>query len=455
MRDEEITSLDNERVLRPDVDEVYDPSKRAEAVLDYVIKTESKDGKFVEPEEEKMTVAEAITSRPVLDRASGRGSARVLFVTTNEQVLIAGSYMRRDLVELAKHLDEVHVICLIPRVGQPTFERAGNNIWFYRVHAKNWWQLPWAAKAAAKEALVWNKVVRPDLVVGVDLFEAGLAAQMIARSFKRPLQFHVYTDPFREDYKKEAIDNKWRVRIAKHLLNGAKSVKTMTGVVKESIQKRYRRIGDIEVLPRFHNFTGLLDAVPAFDLHQKYPNMAFIMLAFGPLTADSYLHDLFATLNRLLHNPSIGLVLVGDGPAYQLFLDKIKLLGIEKNVVIKREAEDLISYLKTADLLIEMDTAEESEVRILQSAAAGLPAVMYSTDFRLDLFKDGETSFICQPKDQLCIAQSTSKFINTVALRKQFKLNTESMARDRLHEDPQAHYRAIATSIESVLSSSR
>src|SRR5690606_2468670 len=109
---------------------------------------------------------------------------------------------------------------------------------------------------------------------------------------------------------------------------------------------------------------------------------------------------------------------------------------IEKNVVFKKEAEDLMSYFKTADLLIEVDTHEDSEVRMLRAAAAGLPAVTYATDLRIDLFKDGESTFICEPHDQLCISQSVSKFINSEALRKQFSANVQNVARDRLHEDP-------------------
>lgn len=448
MAAEELTSLDKEKLVLTD-EQTWDQSRRAEAVLEHILETE-----LDTPEDEtgkRMTVAEAIAARPVIDRDTGRTRARVLIVTTNEDVLLPNSSIRAEYVNLARQLDELHVMCLVARSGNEGFARAGDNIWFYQVRSKNWWTLPWAGRRAAREALTWNGVPRPDVIVGVDLFEAGLAARLIAGSFGRPLQYHVYTDPFHPDYKDAAPDNNWRVRLARWLLRRAKSVRVSTNTLKESLAKRARRGSDIAVLPRFYNFTALLASQPAFDLHARFPDYAFIMIAFGALTADSQLHDLFAALNRLLHNPRIGLVVVGDGPAAGLFKEKVKLLGIERSVVFHKTAEDLISYLKTADLMIEIDTAEEAEIRTLQAAAAGLPAVMTATALRRDLFVDGESAFLCEPGDLACISEKTSKFINTTALRSRFAELAKETAAERLHEDPEAHYQALALTIESVL----
>ncbi len=428
----------------------WDPSRRAEAMLEQILDTDFAPQDDVAPEE-RMTVSEAIAARPVIDQDTGRVKSRVLIVTTDENVLLDGSSVRVKYTKLAAELDELHVMCVIPRAGKESFDRAGDNVWFYQVRGKSWWSLPWSARSAAREALTWNGAPRPDIVVGVDLFEAGWSAWLISRAFDRPLQYHVFTDPFDPEYLTAALDNNWRLRVAKFLLRRAKSVRTGTGELKESLLKRYRRLSDIAVLPRFYQFTNLLGGQPAFDLHERLRDFVFIMLSFGPLTAGSHLHDLFASLHRLLRNPRVGLLVVGDGPARDIFTEKVKILGIEKNVVFKKEVEDLVSYLKTSDLLIEMGIDEESEIRVLQAAAAGLPAVMRATALRRDLFKDGVSGFLCEPDDLLCVTEKTSKFINTSALRRQFSKYAEDIAKERLHEDPSAHYQALALSIESVL----
>lgn len=453
MPEDELGSLNKEKLTLSE-EGILDPAKRAEEVLEQILGNEEAVRDAV-PDKARMTVADAIAARPVLDQDTGRVKPRVLIVTTNENVLQYGTSIREEFVSLARQLDELHVMCLIARQGKEGFDRAGENLWFYQVRAKHWWNLPGAAKRAAVEALTWNGAPRPDIVVGVDPFEAGWAARTIARKFGRPVQYHVYTDFFHPDYKEAAPDNNWRIRLAKFLLRRAKSVRTPTTLLKEILAKKFRRIGDLSVLPRFYNFTGLLDSKPAFDLHQKFKDFVFIILAFGPLTATSPLHDLFAALNRLLRNPRIGLLVIGDGPARAIFQEKVKILGIEKSVVFQKEMEDQVSHLKTADLMVELNTDEESETRVLQAAAAGLPLVMRVTDLRRDLFKDGTSAFLCEPDDILCISEKTSKFINTAILREQFSDFAEDIARERLHEDPEAHFQALALSIEAALVSTQ
>ena len=440
MADDDTTSLDETK---------YDPSVRAEAVLNQILKGE--DNSVSAPEEAKVSVEEALEEKPILESVTNRARSRVLFVTTREEVLLDNSGIRQYYFNLAPHFDEVHVICLIPRRGSEDPIRGGNNLWIYPVRAKYWWSLPSAGKRAAIENLTFGGGFRPDIVVGADPFEAGLAAYLIAKKNKRPWQLHLYTNPYGPDYKEAAPDNNWRIKVANFVLRRVSSVRTDTGVLKELIVKKFRRIADIVVLPRFYNFTGLLSATPTFSLKEKYPNFAFIVLAFGPLTATSQLHDTFSAVHQLLRNPRIGLIVIGDGPAKELFQSKIQLLGIEKSVVFQKSADDLTSYLKTADALIELGTDEESEVRVLQAAAAELPIIATETPLRTDLFKDGESALLCANRDLVGIGQKLGRLINVAALRQQRTYAARFVAESRLHEDPNAHYQSIASSIESVL----
>ena len=443
MADEEVTSLD---------DINFDASRRAEAVLDHILNPKAP-ADTAAPEA-RIAVSEALKSKPILDADTGRTRSRVLFVTTDEAVLVEGSVERQHYVNLANFFDEVHVLCLVARRGNEDLERLGNNLWVYQVRSRYWWRLPWESLEAANDALTWNGNFRPDIVVGHDPFEAGLAAKLIAKKFDRPWQLHVKTDPYAKDFKKAAHDNGWRVWIASYLLKRANSVRVSSGQLKEALGKRLRKVNDVLLLPRFYNFTALVDAVPVLNFHEKYRDFSFILLTFGPLSADSHLHDVFTAVNSLLRNPRVGLIVVGDGPGNKLFIDKVKLLGIEKNVVFRKEVDDLASYLKTSDILVEAAGTEESEVRVLQAAAAGLPIVAKATDLRQDLFKDGESAFLCGDKDMLCMTEKVGKLLNNAPLRHRFADSAQVIAAARLHEDPNAHYQALADTIESTLTSS-
>jgi glycosyltransferase involved in cell wall biosynthesis len=433
-----------------DFDDVYyDVSKRAEAILDHVLDTELNQAESNSTP--KISVDEALHSAKVLDSDYGRSRARVVFVTTEESTLINDSLLQKEYISLSSLFDELHIMVLIARSGKDSFVRVGNNLWVYQIHHKHWWQLPSVSLRAAKDALIFNGSVRPDVIVGVDPFEAGLAAYYIARDFERPLQIHINSNFYDPAFDKLKPGNWWRRQLANYLLKRVASVRTKTANLKELLVKRFPKISDFNVLPRFYNFAGLTNAQPAFDVHQKYKDFVFIMLAFGPLSADSHLHSLFSALRKILVNQRIGLIVVGDGPAKGLFEDKVKILGIEKSVVFKKELEDLASYLKTADLLVETDTSPDSEVLVMQAAAAGLPMIAFETEMRLDLFEDGKSALLCKAGDLLDLGHRVTQFINSSAIRVQLRTQAQAMASSRLQENAESYYLAYRDTIERIL----
>lgn len=432
-------------------DEIYDQTQRASSVLQQVLESEE----FTQPEGAlqipEVDVRTARTARPVIVADSGRTTSRVLFVTSDQSVLLKNSATQREYIELAAFFDEVHILVLVKRNGTDTSIRAAPRVWLYPVHNPYWWKLPFAARSEAEALLVFNGAVRPDLIVGTDPFEAGYAAYLIAKSFARPFQIHVHEDFTDSAFRSAAPANKWRVRLAKHVLNRTGSVRAGTTEIAEMLQKRFSKITDQAVLPHFYNFAGYLDAVPAFDLHERYKDFAFIALTFGSLTADSSLHDVFSALHQMLKNPRIGLIVIGEGPAKKLFEEKTALLGITKSVVFVPFVEDMISVMKTADVVIIPDTDLASDEVLMRAAAAGLPIIAVRTPLRADVFKDGESSFLCEERDISCMTQKFSKLLNTPSLRKQFSRLSMDTVRNRVVEDPMVYYQTLRDTIEVVL----
>lgn len=427
----------------------FDPSKKAGSVLDYILDTELSEAP--ETQEDLVSAESAMRGRPVIDVATGRTKSRVLFVTTNESVLHVGSESANWYKDVSKLFDEVHVMVLISRAGSNNHERYADNLWVYRVQHKHWWRLPWVAAQAADVMFTFLDTVRPDVVVGVDPYEAGLASYIIAKNFQRPLQLHVSSDFSSPAWLQEDEQNHWRKHMAKYVLKRVSSVRTSTSVLKDKLVAKFKNILDINVLPQHYNFAGFKTAVPTFSVREKYPDYSFIILATGPLTADSHLHDTFTALRKMLLNVRIGLVVLGKGPAKQLFVEKTKLLGIEKSVVFVNDVENLSSYMKTANLFVCTDTKQDSEVMVLRAAAAGLPAVMYETDLRKDLFTDGKSAFLSPVGDIEDLSQKVSKFINNNMLRVTFSEAASYIVESRIHEDIETYYASIRNSIEFVL----
>lgn len=439
------------KVLFDENDAIYDQSHRAGAVLESILSGDRTEPQTAAGGTVQVPVEKERAARPIIEQESGRTASRVLFVTRDTSFLQAESAVSREYAALSEWFDEVHVMVLVARKGEDASMRHADRLWVYSVYSPYWWMLPFRARSAAEEALVFNGNVRPDIVVGLDPFESGFGAYLIAGAFARPLQIHLAEDFNAPSFLARDTDNRWRRRLARYVLRRTKSVRTHTGALQELVSRQFKNVLDLDTLPKFYNFKGYIGATPSFNLHERHKEFAFIALTFGPLTATSHLHAVFAALHQVLRNPRIGLIVIGDGPAKQLFVDKVRILGIERNVVFASSPDDLVSYMRTADALVEADTSRESEEHIMRAAAAGLPIVAVATDLRNDLFKDGTSAFLVPPDDSYALSQKFVKFLNSPALRKQFAQAGEQIAAERLVEDADSYHRAYRDSIEIVL----
>lgn len=425
-------------------------SQRAQETLEHILGQSTAD-EIIDYELSTTSIEEERRSEQIIARESDRERSRILFITKDTQYLEEKSAGMLTIKALSSLFDEVHVMVLLPLGGKEGAKRVSPNLWVYKVRARYWWQLPNKTLQAAHEQLSFAAGFRADIIVALDPFESGLAAERVSRKFDRPFQVHVTQNFFSDRYRKASRHNKWRARMAKRVLKRAHGVRTETTQLAEELKKRIRRISDVRVMPQFHNFKSYLDAEPAFNVHERYKDMLYLGVAFGPLTADSHLHDTFSALNSVLHNPRIGLIVVGGGPAKKMFEEKTELLGIEKNVIFLPEASDLVSLMKTADVLIQTDTTKEGDGMVLRGAAAGIPMVMYKNDLRADLFEDGVSASLCEKGDVHGIEEGFRSLLNNSALRTQYKAATRNIVETRLEEDEGTYYRALRDSIEITL----
>lgn len=435
-----------------DDDYLFNETRWAGTVLNQVL-DETSDEALAELRKEKVDVREEVQSRRIIDSDTGRTLSRLLFVTDDKDALAENSEIEKRYLEIAPEFDEVHVLVFTTdRLKNAEPRRRAKNVWFYPVCIGALWHMRFVAKREAWSRLTFNGSIRPDILIGVDPFDAGRAASIIAKSFNRPWQLHIYSDVFSKPIgdKKPQFDSRHK-RLAKSMVKKAKWICVKTDTIKDSLAKYIRKGSQINVLPKFYNFTGSKNTEPTFNLHKKYPAFTFVMVVFGDLTADSKLHDIFTAIHEVLRNPHIGLVVVGDGHAKGLFVEKSKILGIEKNVVFEPSTTDMYSILKTSDVLIEDNTSQDSEIRVMRAASVGLPLIIAETDLRKDLFTDGDSAFLFESGDIVGIKQKLNRFINTGVLRLKFSREGKAIADSRLEEDPSKYFASYRNIVESVL----
>lgn len=435
----------------PDFSKPYDPSVRAEVALDRMLDETSV--ATVSARANTAAVSAELRKQRILEAESTRVKSRILFVTTDIAVFTADSITARTFIDLQEVFDEIHIMVIGQRGALPKETvRLAPSVWAYPLVTKFFIQIPFAAKGLAEEELEFADGFRPDLVVALDPFESGAAALFIADHFERPLQVHVRTDAWIQADKFLKADkyNPWRMRFMHYVMKRTDSVRVSTDSIKTALLARYKKITDLELLPRFFNTSQLLN-LPARTEQKKYPQFVFTIMCVSELDAESTLFRALDAVRMSLQTPSIGFVVVGDGPLKQQFRDRAKILQIERQVIFAGSAVDYTEYLRSADVLLVTDTNAESDDLVIKAAALGIPMIMARTPLRVDLFKDGTDTFMCDPDDAFGFAQKLRTFINMNALRMQFSSNGREIIRTRIEEDPQLYRIAYRDSIERML----
>ncbi len=431
------------------IKDIQNPSDVAGDILDHVLHETSE----ITQREKKSegTVANELKSKSVIDSESKRIQSRVLFITRDANVLESNSTAQNYLKNLEEMFDEVHIIVLGLSKRNITIKRVSSKVWIYPTASKYFLQQPFKAYSIAKKQLQFTDGFRPDIVVAMDVFESGIAGYFIAKHFNRELQLHLTEDFYNSSFKSDEKHNAKRLRFSKFLLKRAKNVLVSTDTLKYHIDKKYPKIKNISLLPRFFNLAETLSKSKIPQIKKIYSQFAFVILFVGTLDNRSTLFRSIDSARVILRTPSIGLVVIGDGPNKKEFQTRAKLLGIDTQIIFTSKVSDIVEHMQSSDLLICTDTNSESEETVITAAAAGLPMLIAKTELRNDLFTDGVDSFLCEPEDTQEFAGKLVKFLNKNVLRLQFSINAREVVSTRIEESPTMYRRTIRDLIEEVI----
>lgn len=436
----------------------YDQSKRAEYVLAHVLKDEIKDAAQIEEVIGRSWRAVPVSSEknaaPIVnDTTSKRMMSRMLFITQDTDYLDPNSIAMNVMYKLAILFDEVHVMVLLPLRAQKKTKRLADNFWLYRAEAQYWWHLPKRALMRAEEELNFSDGFRPDFIVASDPFESGHAAKLIAETYDRPYQVHVKNDFFNKTFFPSPVTQFLKRRMAKQVIKYADSVRASTKHILKQLEEKCKISDNVALLPQYHSYKAIRQTKPDFDVHERYgAGFSAVVVAFGPFTADSHLHDTISALYPILsQNKKIGLILIGDGNGKDVLEGKVKKLKIHKNVIFLPKHIDTVSILKTADVVVVTDIRAESEDHVLSAAAAGAPMVLYETNFRLDMFSDGTSASFCKQGDTAAVGNAVESLLSNQPLRTQYKAAAEQVVETRVEEDALKYFIALRDSLELTL----
>jgi glycosyltransferase involved in cell wall biosynthesis len=131
------------------------------------------------------------------------------------------------------------------------------------------------------------------------------------------------------------------------------------------------------------------------------------------------------------NNPDLLLIIVGDGPLKDEYINICKKKGIYKNVIFKgRLTEDeLIRCYQESTLLIIPSIAVDSfPLIMLEANACGIPVVASKVGGIPYYIKDGFNGILVEPKNHLMLANKITELLNNEELLMNMSINSRKMA---------------------------
>lgn len=449
----------------------FDPSKRAQSTLDAVLKEdETPQGLEVldkglkkasekrekevpkEKEEETIGVHEALGGSPVLQYVSDRSSARLLIFSRDESLLEEGSASDKRMREIAGLFGEVHIVVLLKK-HRKYRQRRGHNLWLYTTANRIWWLNIFKAIDLAKQELVFANGFHADIIIAEDPFECGVAGYLTAEEFDRPFQIHLKDDFFSKQFAELENNNNWRLFLARYVMKRVPCVRVQSTYLKERVVEKYKDLEEYtEVLPTYYNLKGWQEAKPTFDLHTRYPQFKFIILHPTRMRMGSNTALALRGMSRVLRrHPSVGLVIVGEGPENVSLKKEVMRLELQNQVVFEPIPSDMTSHMKTANVLLHTSEEPDEEVSLIHAAAVELPIVSILEGLSGELFVDGVSAFLCPIQSPPCFGEKVNRLLNENPLRVDMALRAKDVVFSRIEQDYGTYLEAYKASIERCL----
>jgi len=405
------------------------------------------------PSDTTITVAEARDEASVIPVVENREKVRILFITKDVSVLEEGSLAQRQMVDMASFFLEIHVVVLnfvYKKTKEIPIIRAANNVWLYPTNSSAWWRLVYDGYTMGQSQLVFNGSFRADLIVAEDLFESGLVGRFLSKKYKRPFQIHILDDFFDKEYlemQEHPALYEWSIE---YLLKHTKSIRTKTEFQRRAVLEKQPQLeAGTEILPNYYNLDVWSDVTPSVNLREKYPQFKFIMLHVSSMRAPSHSDEVIRGAAKLLRKyPTIGLVIVGNGPLRHMLEKQVLMLGLEKKIVFEPFTPEVLSYMKTADVFIHLSDDGNEDDLVLQAAVARIPMIANKNGIAGSLFVHEESACLCDPEDTYCVDDAINRYLNENQDRIRYSLAASQAVFDQIAQDYGSYLTAYVESLE-------
>jgi len=330
---------------------------------------------------------------------------KVLMISFERKLFESGSNAASRMIEYGELFDELHVVVFSLRKHRLKEMKLSENVTIYPTDALTKIDYILNAYVIAKSVITSkpNKWV----VSTQDPHETGLVGYLLKK--KLDIRFHVqmHGDFWSPYFRKESFMNKVRLRIAHLTIPKADCIRVVSKRIKKGLKKSFNPSVPMSVLS-IAEFNDIQKKKATFDVHKKYPQFDFIALMASRLERVKNIELALIAFQKIVKkHPKSGLIIAGDGGG-RAFLEGLVLkLNLSKNVIFLGWQDDIVSYIKTADVFLNTSNHEGYCLTLIEAAQAKCPIITTDVGVVGEVLNEKNT-LICPVGDVRCVESRLS-----------------------------------------------
>ncbi|MDQ5971085.1 MAG: N-acetyl-alpha-D-glucosaminyl L-malate synthase BshA [Patescibacteria group bacterium] len=331
--------------------------------------------------------------------------------------------------ELARLGHKVHFISYDPPFALDTDQK---NIFFHKVVFNSYelFKYPDYTLPLAVKIVDVNTKYKLDILhvhYAVPHATAALLAKDISISQKTPFP-NIITTLHGTDITLLGRD-KTLMPAIKFSIESSCGVTAVSQSLKNDTIKVLKTKKDITVIHNFYNPKKITKTKNTVRKNLGIKEDDFVVIHLSNMRKVKRIPDLLEIMSKVKGNKKIKLLMLAGGDSDQ-YLSIIKKLGIEKQVILKKNILDIENYINAADIGMYTSGEESFGMGILETMSYGKPVLATRAGGIVEFMQSGKTGYLFKVGDTNSFAKMLLELSEDLNLVKKLGANAQNIARN-------------------------
>lgn len=336
----------------------------------------------------------------------------VLMISRDRNMFDSSSDVRERIKLYFGSVQQIHIIVFAKSSLGLSPQKIADNAWLYPTNSlTRWTYIIGAAKIGRNIIRNSFPSQRESLITAQDPFDCGLAAIILGKLCKLPIEIQLHTDPFSTYF--SGILNFVRKELVKFTLPRSQGLLAVSEKLADEVssQFNYNR-SNIMVLPVYIDAEKLLSKQSGAIKVQGQSKTIIVVARLSPEKNVALAIKILAEVRK---STDARLVVVGSGPEADKLKNLAEQLQVSDFVSFEGWRNDVTPYYKGADVFLQTSYFEGYGMALVEAGLNHLPVISTPVGLAGELI-NGKEIIICPQDDEKQFARSVLSILANPSL---------------------------------------